>query len=296
MSIYLSKGYETNQLKIIESETDDFETILNSKVTAFNDSEALESVKRHYADYFIAGELSKSIRSNDTLISKTLLALDYDDIKITEKEFKNHLQNKIGVLNYYAYPSISNGLKGTRYRLIIKTDRPFNREENKPLIEFITDQIGLPYDKASDTWSQLQGLKTTFESVQSFNDKCISNEGIGVLKVDNALQKMAERKPKKKKNKKADFSFKTEYNVKKFTASFMETLLAGVDEGNRDNWVTKQFGRMLSLGFNYTSAYEWIELVNREFVRPPLDDRDVNRIVMSIANKEKEKRNKAREG
>lgn len=291
--IYLSKGFNTNRLKVIESEND-FMTIVNSKVTLFDSNDDIDKIKRNQAYYFIAGELSEPIRNNNTLLSRSLVTLDYDDLKLTEEEFRSHLLKKINALKFYAYPSISNGLKGTRFRVIISTDRPYTQNESSTVIRFITNHIDLPYDAASETWSQLMSLKCTFESEEAFNDKCIYNEGRSVLKIDNALKKMEEQKGVKEKN---NISLKADYNnLKKYTASFMEELLAGVDEGNRDNWVTKQFGRMLSLGFDYTTAYEWIELVNREFVRPPLSDNNINRIVLSIANKEKRKLEKAREG
>lgn len=292
--IYVSKGFETNQLTEIESNENDLQTIIDSKVQVFTNVDELEYIKRHKAYYFLSGELSELIRKNESVMKKSLVVLDYDDVGLSEEEFKAHLLNKINSLKFYAYPSISHGLNGTRFRVIISIDRPYIKEESKELIQFITSQIDLSYDEASETWSQPMGLKVTFDSVEAFNDKCIYNKGIGVLKVDNALAKMAERKPKKKKT---ELSFKSKYsNTKKFTASFMEELLAGVDDGNRDNWTTKQFGRMLSLGFDYTTAYIWIELINREFVRPPLEDKEINRIVLSIANKEKTKFEKAREG
>lgn len=292
--IYYSKGYKTEKLTPFETDEDDFETIVNSKITRFEDVSSLDVIKGTQAFYFVAGELSEPIRNNETLLKKTLLVVDYDNLELTEKEFESQLKSKIGVLTYYAYPSIRHGIAGTRYRLVIKTDRPFDKEENVQMLRFITDEIGLPYDASSETWSQAMGLKVTFESEEAYQGKCIYNEGRGVLKVDTALKRAEERFGKKQTKKPA---FTVEYQrKKKFTASFMEELLDGVDEGNRDNWLTKQFGRMLSLGFNYVSAYEWLELINREFVRPPLADRELNRIVMSISEKDKMKFNKDREG
>lgn len=293
--IYISKGYATKKLTVIKSKSSDFQTIVNSKVVTFKDISLIDTIKRTQAYYFIAGELSEPTRNNDNVLSKSLITLDYDDLQLTEEEFRSHLLKKINALKFYAYPSISNGLKGTRFRVIIPTDRPYTQNESSAVIRFITSHIDLPYDAASETWSQLMSLKCTFDSEKAFHDKCIYNEGIGLIKVDNSLKKMAERKPKEQQKK--AISFNTAYKTtKKYTASFMEELIAGVDEGNRDNWITQKFGKMLSLGFDYTSAYEWIELINREFVRPPLSDKDINRIVLSIASKEKKKMKKTREG
>lgn len=289
MTIYVSKGFETNQLKEIESDKDDFETIVSSKVMVFEDVSSLDTIKRHRGYYFIAGELLEPIRKNDNVINKSMLVADYDDLELTEKQFELHLKSKIGVLNYYAYPSISHGLKGTRYRLIIKTDRPFTQEENKPLIEFVTSQINLPYDPASNTWSQLQGLKTSFESEQAFNDKCIYNEGVGVLKVDNGLKKVAEREGKKKPEKRTS-SFQVNY-VRKgtFTGQFLENLLQEVGNGERNVYLTRITGKLLSLGVSPEATYEWIYLINDNFITPALEDEEVNKIFKSILKAEQTK-------
>lgn len=166
---------------------------------AFKDVSLIDTVKRSQAYYFIAGELSEPIRKNENVLSKSLVTLDYDDLKLTEEEFRSHLLKKINTLKFYAYPSISNGLKGTRFRVIIPTDRPYTQNESSTVIRFITNHIDLPYDAASETWSQLMSLKCTFESEEVFNDKCIYNKGRSVLKIDNALKKMAEKQVKQSK-------------------------------------------------------------------------------------------------
>lgn len=290
MSIYTCKGFETNKLIKVESETDDFQTIVNSKVVAFTDKTAIELIKRTQAYYFIAGELSEPVRKNDNVLKKSLVAIDYDSLELSEKEFQTHLKSKIGVLNYYAYPSIRHGIAGTRYRLIIKTDRPFTKEENAPLIKFITDQIALPYDSASDTWSQLQSLKMTFESVESFEEKCIYNKGIGVLKVDNALKKQSEKQQKKPKEK--SFYQVNYKRSKTFTASFIEELLTGAEEGNRNAFLTSKTGKCLSLGMTPEATYTLIHLINSHFIEPSLPDREVDIIFSSILKRDTEKLSK----
>lgn len=291
MSIYISQGYETKALRKIESEQDDFDTLVNSKISTYVDVSSLDLIKRTQSYYFIAGELSRPVRSNDTLIKKTLLAIDYDGLDMTEKDFERHLKKTIGILNYYAYPSIRNGLAGTRYRLLIRTDRPFSQEENKPLIEFVTDQIGLPYDKASDTWSQLMGLKCTFESESIYEGKCIYNDGIGILKVDNAIQKMAERKPKRTERNKPFMT--VNYTRKKtYTAKFLEEIVTGAGEGERNQFITSKLGKLFSLGMEAEKAYELIHAINQNFISPPLEDSEVNKTFESILKADTKKMSK----
>ncbi|SEI58984.1 Primase C terminal 1 (PriCT-1) [Alkalibacterium gilvum] len=289
--IYISKGYETKNLTPVKSELDDFETIVNSKITTFEDVSSVDVIKRLRAYYFISGELSEPIRSNKTLLRKTLLAIDYDGLDLTAEEFESHLLNKINALTFYAYPSIRHGMAGTRYRLIIKTDRPFTKEENTPLIKFVTDHIGLPYDQASETWSQAMGLKVTFEDEESYLDKCIYNEGKGVLKIDNAIEKMAERTAKKKDRSKPAFT--VQYSRKRtFTAEFLESLIDPVEKGSRNVHLTKLIGKMFSLGMTAEAVYSYAYIINEYSFEEPLDDEEVNKTFRSILKKDVEKMEK----
>lgn len=287
--IYISKGYATNQLTVIKSKSSDFQTIVNSKVTTFKDAALLDAIKRSQAYYFISGELSELIRKNNNVLSKSLVTLDYDDLKLTEEEFRFHLLKKINALKFYAYPSISNGLKGTRFRVIIPTDRPYTQNESSTVIRFITNHIDLPYDAASETWSQLMSLKCTFESEEAFNDKCIYNEGIGLLKVDNALKKMAEKQAKQSKEVYKVNSSNT-MRSKKYTAILLEEIVQGIQESERNVWLTKITGKLLALGMEPTESYQFITVINENFIHPPLPAKEVNTIFKSILKRESNKR------
>ncbi len=74
-----------------------------------------------------------------------------------------------------------------------------------------------------------------------------------------------------------------------FTATFMTELMAGTQTGSRNLWLTQQFGRMISLGMTFTVAYEWIRLVNENFLDKPIKDSELNKIVLSITKREQEK-------
>lgn len=286
--IYLSKGFNTNRLKVIESEND-FMTIVNSKVTLFDSNDDIDKIKRNQAYYFIAGELSEPIRNNNTLLSRSLVTLDYDDLKLTEEEFRSHLLKKINALKFYAYPSISNGLKGTRFRVIIPTDRPYTQNESSTVIRFITNHIDLPYDATSEVWSQLQGLKCTFESEEAFNDKCIYNEGRGLLKVDNALKKMAEQQVKQSKEVYKVNSNNT-MRSKKYTAVLLEEIVQGIQESERNIWLTKITGKLIALGMEPAESYQFITVINENFIQPPLPAKEVNTIFKSILKRESRKK------
>lgn len=74
-----------------------------------------------------------------------------------------------------------------------------------------------------------------------------------------------------------------------YTAKFMTELMNGTSTGSRNSWITQQYGRMISLGMSYTVAYEWIRLVNENFIDKPISDSELNKIVLSITKREQQK-------
>lgn len=72
----------------------------------------------------------------------------------------------------------------------------------------------------------------------------------------------------------------------KYTAKIMTEILEGVEEGSRDNWLTKICGTLFYLGMEPTIIYQWMHHINCSFVRPPVEDTDINRIFQSILKKE----------
>lgn len=94
--------------------------------------------------------------------------------------------------------------------------------------------------------------------------------------------------------KEADGSFAISYNTtsrtKKYTAILLEEIVQGQDEPGRDAWLTSIIGKFLKFGMNSSEAYELLLVINENFVRPPLPDKDVNKIFKSILKAELNKR------
>lgn len=79
-------------------------------------------------------------------------------------------------------------------------------------------------------------------------------------------------------------------NTKKYTATLLEEIVQGVDESERNVWVTRVTGKLLRLGMNSKEAYEFLLIVNENFVRPSLHDKEINTIFKSILKAESNKR------
>ncbi|MGE7365187.1 bifunctional DNA primase/polymerase [Desemzia incerta] len=79
-------------------------------------------------------------------------------------------------------------------------------------------------------------------------------------------------------------------STKKYTAILLEEIVQGVTESERNIWLTRYTGKLLSLGMNPKDAYHFIRVVNENFINPSLDDREVNTIFKSILKAESRKR------
>lgn len=147
--------------------------------------ESIEPIKRK-ASYFLAGELIGK-RSNDNLLRKELIAIDYDELE--DRDFENFIKKIAEALkgiSYILYPTIKNNVSdfGLRYRLVIDTDRSYTKEENDCLWQNTVNKIGMKADLASKTYSQVAGLPILNEFS---SETLIVRQQANPLKVDEYL-------------------------------------------------------------------------------------------------------------
>ncbi|EMW5391588.1 DNA primase [Enterococcus faecalis] len=188
MSIYVSKGF-SKKMKIVEG-VSPFQYLveyLPEKVTLGEHAtkESIEPIKRK-ASYFLAGELIGK-RSNDNLLRKELIAIDYDELEDRDlKNFIKKIAESLKGISYILYPTIKNNVSdfGLRYRLVIDTDRSYTKEENDCLWQNIVNKIGMKADLASKTYSQIAGLPILNEFS---SETLIVRQQANPLKVDEYL-------------------------------------------------------------------------------------------------------------
>lgn len=156
MAIYLSEGLRTSRLKEIETESD-FKWLINYQPQIVQIDGDKKKIKEK-ANYFISGKLSELKRNDDNLVSKTLISLDYDDLRISATKFKRLIRKKLKDISYILYATISHTQENPRYRLIVDLNRNIDKSENKKVLSNFANYIGEPIDKASMTYSQLSGL------------------------------------------------------------------------------------------------------------------------------------------
>lgn len=289
--IYIAKGYLGNKIQEVQTDLSDFEAIRQSKIQVLSDVEKLHHYKRTTVHYFVAGEFKELIRNNMNLKHKTLITLDFDEIPTSRDGFIEHLQQTIGGSRFYTFPSIRNGIEGLRYRVVIEPSRAFNIKENSTLMAYVNRIIGLEgYDETADTFSQLQGLKVTFGTKEAYEEECYFNQG-EPFNIDEAirLQRAYEKEnPQAVKRKQKPFQFQVS-RKKTYTASLMEQLLEPIESGERNVRMASLVGKLFSLGMNAEATYEWIHLINDNFVTPALREDEVNTIFRSILKAEQSK-------
>ncbi|RST88795.1 DNA primase [Vagococcus humatus] len=175
-------------------------TAYEPKIISYENIEQVEQFKKSQADYFLSGEMKLNSvtnqyeRSNQNLIGKRIIALDYDDIDVLLTKFNHIVKEKLQGIDYMLYPTIRNNFDGygLRYRLLINTDRLYNESESKVLLTNVIDHIGLKCDSASKTFSQPMGLPL----INAFsNEKMITVNHGQPLKVDDYLTPLEVKEP-----------------------------------------------------------------------------------------------------
>ncbi|MFL2134953.1 hypothetical protein ACEN33_00795 [Ruoffia sp. FAM 24228] len=175
----VQKGLRNNKLRKID--TDDPVKYLAEYSPQVFDSSQLEIFKKDEALYFISGSIKPQangsyVRNNESVENRDLIIIDYDDLDMSGDEFKQHVSNTVGRYRYITYPTVSNGIKGTRYRFVIEPERPLNKLEFEQTFKKVTEEIGLNADFSSSTFSQIQGLPAHSTDVTDY--EIIYNEGI----------------------------------------------------------------------------------------------------------------------
>ena len=165
MAIYEARGFQSNLVYPFDK-LEPFEYIECFKPLVVPEGGDIEDFKRTQAPYCISGKVTPEKngsykRNNSNLIYRDLIFLDYDDIQGTSEGFIKAVSSALFGYSYILYPTIKHSLEKPRFRLVVKPDNVMNEATYKQVVKEIADKIGLPFDMASLTWSQLQGLPVT---------------------------------------------------------------------------------------------------------------------------------------
>lgn len=289
MSIYEAKGVTNGLLYLYDGESEKlsaepFEFIKEFPALEVPEEMDIEEYKKTKAPYCISGKVKKdkkgTYRRNDSnLIYRDLIFLDYDNITITSEEFKATVERAIGDYSYIIYPTIKHTEEKPRFRLVVKPSEPMNKETYKSVVAEIAGKIGLIYDTASLTWSQLQGLPVTVGKSDDYVKTIHEGEDYPVPKYEGTTIKKANTK---------GYSIRSPNERKSPTVRIIETLFNGFgEEGGRNNACASFVGLLFNryVNFDIATAYQLTVMANNN-TPEPLPEEELDKTFRSIAKKE----------
>ncbi len=164
MAIYEACGF-SSLLYPYKGNLTPFEYIAQFKPMKVPERADIGQFKRTQAPYCISGKVTADKkgthrRNNNSLVYRDLIFLDYDELEAST-DLPKIVSNTLSEYSYIIYPTIKHTAKKPRYRLVVKPDKVMNETTYKQVVKEIADKIGLPFDLASLTYSQLQGLPVT---------------------------------------------------------------------------------------------------------------------------------------
>lgn len=282
---------------IDKSVIDFFTEYVPKKIIVPEKESEQKNIKTTWIDGFISGNMKSLVRKNENLIDRDCLILDLDDVIPSEKDLVKLIQEKLNKFSYVLYPSMSHGLKGVRYRLVIPLDKSVDETDYKLLVYFFSNKVleGIIHhaDQSNLTWSQIQLLPVFTQYIYPY--QIIIHKSDHMFPTVEALKsakKWAEgyipdtggvktihlyKSPEKYK--------KGGYRYRNTTTLLFESIVSGCEKGNRNNKIAQITGGLLARSVDVVSVLELVKIANNYFAEP-LSEKEVEDTFYSIAKKE----------
>ena len=285
MAIYEAKGFQSNLVYPFDK-IEPFQYIERFKPLVVPEGAKIEEYKRTQAPYCLSGKVMPEKngsykRNNTSLVYRDLIFLDYDDIQGTSEDFINVVSSALFGYSYILYPTIKHSIEKPRFRLVVKPDNVMNEATYKQVVKEIADKIGLPFDVASLTWSQLQGLPVTTGEPSEYQK--IVEHGLDYP--------VPEVEPRAKLENTGKFTPRPR-GQRSMTMRIIDTLFNGFgDEGGRNVALTRFVGLLFNkwVDCDLETAYELTKIAN-SVTAEPLPIEELDRTFSSIARAEYRKR------
>lgn len=285
MVIYEARGF-SNSLHLFDKKAP-FDYVAQFKPMVVPRGADIEAFKRTQAPYCLSGKVRAEPngsykRNNANLVYRDLIFLDYDEIE-TGVDLPKIVSERLWEYSYIIYPTIKHTAEKPRYRLVVKPSNVMNEETYKQVVKEIADKIGLPFDMASLTWSQLQGLPVTTGDSEEYQRYV--NRGLD-YPVPQAIQS-----PVTQKDVTTTYTPRPR-GQRSITMRVIDTLFNGFgDEGGRNVALTRFVGLLFNkwVDCDLETAYELATIANNQTANPlPIEELD--RTFTSIAKAEYRKR------
>lgn len=211
-------------------------------------------------------------RSDATLINRTAITLDYDEIKDFRGLYEV-LKTKLEHVSWVFHTTYSYTVEKPRIRLIVPLNEPVSASDYRKYSNGLARYIGYPVDEASFVPSQAMALpvKKSKESIYIFkyNDApAITTEELNKMVV---------------KNEPITVDYSNHFH--KRDSSYWREIAFGVGEGERNQTLASLTGYLLR---RYVDANLVYGLVSAWAMtcRPPIKQSEVNRTFKSILKKD----------
>ena len=286
MAIYEARGFGS-LLYPYRGNLTPFEYIAQFKPMKPPENMSIEDFKKSHAPYCISGKVKAEKngtikRNNENLLYRDLVFIDYDDITISAETFKDTVHSVLSDYSYILYPTIKHTPEKPRYRLVVKPDKVMNETDYKETVNHIADLIGLPYDKTSETWAQLQGLPSTQSSIEDYDRVVNLGTDFPTIRGQTVTTQATSS------------NFTLPSGQLSITMKVINTLFHGYGtEGGRNVAMTKFIGLLLNKYVNcdIEMAYD-LALIANENTEPPLTIDELDTTFKSILQAEMRKRGK----
>ncbi|QUX18665.1 primase alpha helix C-terminal domain-containing protein [Staphylococcus haemolyticus] len=217
-------------------------------------------------------QIISKYRSDQTLINRTAITLDYDEIKDFRGLYEV-LKTKLEHVSWVFHTTYSYTVEKPRIRLIVPLNEPVSASDYRKYSNGLARYIGYPVDEASFVPSQAMALpvKKSKESIYIFkyNDApAITTEELNKMVV---------------KNEPITVDYSNHFH--KRDSSYWREIAFGVGEGERNQTLASLTGYLLR---RYVDANLVYGLVSAWAMtcRPPIKQSEVNRTFKSILKKD----------
>ncbi|MCH4443932.1 primase alpha helix C-terminal domain-containing protein [Staphylococcus haemolyticus] len=211
-------------------------------------------------------------RSDATLINRSAITLDYDEIN-DFKGLYEVLKAKLEHVSWVFHTTYSYTAEKPRIRLIVPLNEPVSASDYRKYSNGLARYIGYPVDESSFVPSQAMALpvKKSKDSIYIFK----YNDAPAIKKED--LNKMVVNDE--------PITVKYSNQINKRDSSYWREIAFGVGEGERNQTLASLTGYLLR---RYVDANLVYGLVSAWAMtcRPPIEQKEVNRTFKSILKKD----------
>lgn len=287
MTIYESRGFG-NSLHLYDKKTP-FEYVAQFTPHVVPNGIDVERYKRTHAPYCLSGKVEPNNqgelkRNNDSLLYRDLIFLDYDEIG-AGVDFPEVVSKALQGYSWIIYPTIKHTPQKPRYRLVVKPSHSMREPTYRAVIADIAERIGLPFDVASLTWSQLQGLPVTTGDPADYQK--IINRG-----VDYPVKSVLDKAPQVVRGEDSPKKVASGRRGQTVTMRVLEVLINGFGgEGGRNVALTRFVGLLIgrAVRCDVATAWELVQVAN-SVTADPLSSAELERTFESIVKTEIRKR------